>query len=84
MAALDPQAALEVAESIAALPDDLDEDTTLPERKRYALTLAVTVAPPSPLKRWRFFVFWLIIKLAARVYPFEFEIYRTERPWERE
>ncbi len=47
-----------------------------------ALTIAVEVDPPPEHSRWRFLVFYLLVRLAARVYPFKFEIYRTRQPWE--
>ena len=41
--------------------------------------LAVTVRPPMRFERWRFFLWWCLIKIACRIYPFEFQIYRPEK-----
>jgi len=84
LAAIDPNQALAVPDDVELEPSAPDEDFARPRRPKRPLTLAVTVDPPPKLKRWRFFVFWCLVKLAAWVYPFEFEIYRTEKPWERE
>lgn len=78
-AAVDPNAAVAAPE-----PDHEPEvvaGVPAPARER-ALTLAVEVDPPPTHSRWRFLVFWCLVKLAARVYPFRFEIYRTRYPWE--
>lgn len=82
-AALDPQAALNAAPM--ALADSVRAEVVAgvpaPERLR-GLTLEVTVEPPAPYSRWRFFIFWVLLKLAARVYRFEFRVHRTREPWE--
>lgn len=49
-----------------------------------AITMAVTVDPPLPYQRWRFFLFYCLIRLAAWVWPMKLELYRTPQPWEEE
>jgi len=86
LAALDPNAAVQAVDAPAIDGPDVYE-VVLPQYpvvKRKGLTLAVEVEPPAPYRRWRFFLFYCLIKLAAWVYPFQFEIYRTAKPWERE
>lgn len=78
-AALDPNQGAEAATIVSGEIEQHQPDEPLVE---LGLTLAVTVEPPAPYKRWRFFVFWCLIRLAAWAYPFKFEIYRTPRPWE--
>lgn len=77
LAALDPEAAMADDEPAAPPPPVATQLV-----RRPGLTLSVEVDPPPPHSRWRFFVFWLLVKLAARVYPFRFEIYRTPDPRE--
>lgn len=82
-AALDPQSAMEAAAHIPddAAPIEAPAGVLALERHR-GLTMAVEVDPPPPYRRWRFFLFYCLVKLAAWVYPFKFEIYRTRQPWE--
>lgn len=42
------------------------------------LTVEVTVKRPTGSARWRWFFAYHLIKLAGRVYPFHFQLYRTE------
>lgn len=75
-AAIDPSAAIEATErnpEAAAVPTQ----AMLRYRAIPGLTMAVEVEPIPVHSRWRFFVFWLLVRLAARVYPFKFELYRT-------
>ncbi len=84
-AAFDPEAAMAASEHIdhEAPPIEAPAGVYAPERiKQHALTLAVECDTPPPYKRWRYFVFYHLIKLAAWFYPFKFEIYRTREPWE--
>lgn len=84
-AAFDPEAALEAVEHIDPLapPIEAPAGVPAPERVRqYALTLAVEVDPPPEYKRWRFFIFYQLLRLACWFYPFKFEMYRTREPWE--
>lgn len=82
-AALDPDSAIEAVDKIPenAPPIEAPAGVLALERHR-GLTLAVEVDPPPPYKRWRYFVFFCLIRLAAWFYPFKFEIYRTRQPWE--
>lgn len=88
MAALDPDAAVRVPMSSVALrpAGAARHHAATPDAppKKHALTLAVTTPKPLHHSRWRFFVFWCLMKLACRVYPFNFEIYREAEPWETE
>lgn len=82
-ASIDPLAAVAAYDAAQAEPPlEVVADVEAPERVRRALTLAVVVEPPPPHRRWRFFLFFCLVRLAARVYPFEFELYRTRFPWE--
>jgi hypothetical protein len=86
LAAIDPNAAMR-AISAPAIDSPLDAEMTTPFIRRgpdHGLTFAVEVETPAPYKRWRFFLFYCLVKLAAWVYPFKFEIYRTPKPWELE
>ena len=42
------------------------------------LTVEVVVKRPLGMARWRWFIAFSLIKLAARFYPFHFQLYRTE------
>lgn len=42
------------------------------------LTIEVVVKRPLGFARWRWFIAFNLIKLAARFYPFHFQLYRTE------
>jgi hypothetical protein len=78
LAALNPDAAAR-AEVPTLIPDSWSDEfgrPGSPAKKRDA-SLVVYVDPPSPRSRWRFFLFWCLIKLAARVYKFNFEVYRN-------
>lgn len=84
-AAFDPESAMEAFEHIdpEAAPLEAPVGVLAPERiKQHALTLAVEVDPVPEHKRWRFFVFYQLMRLACWVYPFRFEVYRTREPWE--
>lgn len=41
-------------------------------------TMEVIVKKPLGFMRWRWFIAFHLIKLAARFYPFHFQFYRTE------
>jgi hypothetical protein len=84
-AAYDPEAAMEAFEFVdtQAPPIEAPVGILAPERiKQHAFTLAVEVDTPPEHKRWRFFIFYQLVKLACWFYPFRFEIYRTREPWE--
>lgn len=84
-AAYDPDLALVAQDHLVADAAPLESPLGVPapeRHKEYALTLAVEVEPPRPFRRWRFFLFYCLVKLAAWTYPFKFEIYRTREPWE--
>ena len=42
------------------------------------LTIEVVVKRPVGYARWRWLIAFHLIKLAARFYPFHFQLYRTE------
>lgn len=79
MASLDPDAA------IAAISSSSVEAVWQAPTTELALAPAVDSRPvlvvdaeiPQQFSRWRFFFFWMLIKLACRVYPFKFEIHRA-------
>ena len=48
------------------------------ELVRSPLTIEVIVKRPLGFVRWRWFFAFLLIKLAAKIYPFHFQLYRTE------
>lgn len=78
-AALNPDLAVQAVERMPAnSPVELEVVHGVPvSGRRRGLTMAVMVDQPPPHRRWRFFLFWLLLRLAARCYPFQFEIYRT-------
>jgi len=41
------------------------------------MTIDFVVKRPKAESRWRWFVAYHLIKLAARFYPFQFQMYRT-------
>lgn len=85
LAALDPEAAMAAIPMVEEESKALEVVAGVPaiERTReHGLTLAIEVDPPAPYRRWRYFLFYVLVKLAARIYPFKFEIYRTRHPWE--
>jgi len=45
---------------------------------RSPLTIEVVIKRPLGFARWRWFCAFHLIKLAARFYPFHFQLYRTE------
>lgn len=82
MASLDPNAAIAAA-ARASQPgprvvEPRSAELVIADRAAEPFVLAVEVQRPKPLGRWRFFVFWLLIRLAAKVYPFKLEIYRAD------
>src|SRR5580692_9631201 len=82
-AAMDPNAAITaspVAET-AAFELETPAGVVAPERVR-GITMAVEIDPPARYGRWRWLVTYWLLKLAARIYPFRVEFYRTRRPWE--
>lgn len=84
-AALDPEAAMEARELADTSPSELESvaGVLAIERTRvHGITMAVEVDPPPEHSRWRFFVFYQLIRLACWFYPFKFEFYRTRQPWE--
>lgn len=89
MAALDPNRAVSAPARAtrigttwtgAVFVPDIAAATT---PKPHAMTLVATVKPPAKVSRWRFSLFWCLLRLAARVYPFNFEIYREPLSWEK-
>ena len=84
-AAFDPEAAMEACDHIDSLAPTIESPLGVlaPERVRqHALTLAIEVDSPPEYSRWRFFVFYQLMRLACWFYPFRFEMYRTREPWE--
>lgn len=51
-------------------------------RRERGITMAVEIDPPPPHRRWRWFLAYHLLKLAARIYPFRVEFFRTRHPWE--
>ena len=77
LAALDPDSAIAAIGSSSV-------DTVWQEPSRALVpaldtrpTLVVDAEIPHQFSRWRFFFFWILIRLACRVYPFKFEIHRA-------
>ena len=48
------------------------------ELVRSPLTVEVIIKRPLGSVRWRWFFAFHLIKLAAKIYPFHFQLYRTE------
>jgi hypothetical protein len=97
MAAVDPMRAMTVPADVITYTDDDGRQIVERYDQRHELvpiedrpthvpgtTMAVIVDPPAKHSRWRFFIFWCLVKLAAKVYPFKFELYRTPRLGEEE
>jgi hypothetical protein len=83
-ASVDPNAALRAIDAPSIDESEGEMPAPFKRGSQHGLTFSVEVDPPPPLSRWRFFVFYCLVKLAAFVYPFRFEIYRTPKPWELE
>ncbi len=66
LAALDPNAAIQAVSEAA------------PVVVHVVPTMVVYVKTPPVDSRWRFLLFYLIVKLAARVYRFRFELCTDE------
>lgn len=84
-AGLNPNAAIAASAAADAAPVALEAPGGIPSiapRRVRGLTMAVTVDSPPRHRCWRFFLWYILIKLAARVYPFKLELYRTRQPWE--
>jgi len=89
LAALDPNAAIKAAVVVVLVPQTAAQAEAVVGREARevrlrGLTMAVEVDPPVPYKRWRFFIFYQLVRLAAWFYPFKFEIYRTAQPSDEE
>lgn len=85
LAAIDPHSAIKVGPvELTESPEYGDPWVRHTPKDDPALTIAVEVETPPPYKRWRFFLFYMLVRLAAWVYPFKFEIYRTPKAWERQ
>jgi hypothetical protein len=80
---MDPNAAIEAAPLAEAASFELEAPAGVVavERAR-GITMAVEIETPPPHRRWRWFLSYLLLRLAARVYPFRLELYRTRRSWE--
>lgn len=75
LAALDPNAAIRALEEAPPRPPPKVVLPKLIAAEPYTeLALVVDLDEPKALSWWRFAVFWLCIKLAARVCKFKFEI----------
>lgn len=76
LAALDPNAAIAALQAVpptpAAEPNQPLALAVVDDAAPAAPVLSVEVQ--RPVSRFRFLVFWLLLKLACRVYPFRFEI----------
>lgn len=77
MAALDPNAA--IAATVDNPPRAPGPLVVRESASAWAPThvLDVELEAVEPISRWRFLVFWLLIRLAARVFRFGFEIRRS-------
>lgn len=74
LAALDPDAAIAAAARAPAVTPIIRVAPTPDVREDRPLALLKVEVEQRPISRWRFFIFWLLIKLAARVCGFKFEI----------
>lgn len=45
--------------------------------------MEVVVKKPMAFGRWRWLLCWWLIRLAARVYPFELQFYRKEEYYDK-
>jgi hypothetical protein len=85
LAALNPDAAAQAEmPDLSAASFWIDDVSSSPALKRHEMTLVAHVDKPLGFRRWRFLLFWVLLKLAARVYKFDFEIYRNPKPGEDE
>lgn len=83
-AALDPNAAVAAPAPVFEPPRYYVTApvTVTNQTSSKGLDLVLSVEIPKRPGRARFFVFWVLIKLASRVMKFSFEIYRPRAPWE--
>lgn len=82
-AGLDPDSAIAAADIADQSTIELESPAGVVAIERApALTIAVEVETPLPTSRWRWFICYTLLKLAARIYPFKLELYRTRRSWE--
>lgn len=82
-AALDPNAAIAAAPAADNARVELEAPAGVAAPARVpGITLDIEIVPPPPFSRWRWFLCWALLKLAARVYPFKLDLYRTPRAWE--
>ena len=82
-AALDPDAAIAAAPEADEAPVEVETTAGVVAVERVAaMTMAVEVEPVPRHSRWRWFCCYCLLRLAAWVYPFKLELYRTRHPWE--
>jgi hypothetical protein len=88
-AALDPDSAIAAAPVADEAPVEVESVAGVVAIERVAeierihgITAAVEVETPAPHRRWRWFICYALLKLAAKIYPFRIEFYRTKHPWE--
>lgn len=88
-AAIDPDAAIAAIPDADASPIEVETVAGVPAYERVAeverehgITMAIEVAEPVH-RPWRWFLCYHLLKLAAWLYPFRIEFYRTRRPWEQ-
>ena len=85
-AALDPNAAVAAPAPVFEVSSEryyvTAPVTVTSQTSSKGLDLVLSVEIPKKPGRVRFFVFWVLIKLASRVMRFSFEIYRPRAPWE--
>ena len=82
-AALDPNAAIAAAPAADRARVELESPAGVAAPARVpAITLDIEIAPPAAFSRWRWMLCWMLLKLAARIYPFKLDLYRTPHSWE--
>ncbi len=93
LAALNPDAAIlapayePMREIRHAVVRTTVEETTTGQRTTSTetqISFAVEVARPPEYARWRFMLFYFLIRMASRLFPFTFEFYSTPEPGDEE
>lgn len=88
-AALDPDSAIAAAAIADEAPVEVETvagviaiERVAEVERAHGITAAIEIDTPAPHRRWRWFFCYALLKLAAKLYPFRIEFYRTRQPWE--
>lgn len=80
MASLDPNAAIAAIQAQQPQEIVIHVAPSVAEEAPYEeLMFSIEAPPRRELSWWRFAMFWILLRLAARVVRFKFEIHHEER-----